>query len=228
MVTFFAPLYRTGWVFVALFSGVTLILYLFSSIFGLIGLLLTVWCAYFFRNPQRITPLGDGLVISPADGIVTNIEEVIPPKELKWKKEAHTRISIFLNIFDVHVNRIPIDGIIKKIHYHPGKFFNASLDKASDHNEKNSLLIETPQNKEILIIQIAGLIARRILCDVYKGDTVKSGQVFGMIRFGSRVDVYLPKGIHPQVVKRQRMIGGETILADLTSKASQRIGEKRT
>ena len=227
MVAFFAPLLRSGWPCVALFSGVTLILYLFSSVFGLIGLLLTIWCAYFFRNPQRITPLGDGLVISPADGIITRIEESIPPNELKWKKEVHTRISIFLNIFDVHVNRIPVDGIIKKIHYHPGKFFNAALDKASDHNERNFILIETPQHKEILVIQIAGFIARRILCDVHKGDTVRSGQVFGMIRFGSRVDIYLPRGVHPQVVKGQRMIGGETILADLTSKASQRIGENR-
>ena len=227
MKTFFAPLHRAGWPFIALFTGITCIFFLFSTFFGLIGLVLTIWCIYFFRNPRRITPLGEGLIISPADGIITKIEDVIPPNELKWSKESHTRISIFLNVFDVHVNRIPIDGIIKKIHYHPGKFFNASLDKASNHNERNSLLIETNSHQEILIVQIAGLIARRIVCDVHKGDGVESGQVFGMIRFGSRVDVYLPKGVNPQVIEGQRMLGGETILADLTSKAPKRIGENK-
>ncbi|MDK3160012.1 phosphatidylserine decarboxylase [Kamptonema cortianum] len=182
----------------------------------------------FFRNPRRITPLGDGLVISPADGIITKIEKALPPKELKWKKSRLTRISIFLNVFDVHVNRIPVDGIIKRVHYYPGKFFNASLDKASEFNERNSLLIETPSHQEILIIQIAGLIARRILCDVQAGDEVNSGEVFGIIRFGSRVDVYLPEGINPLVVEGQRMIAGETVLADLNSTAPQRLGENRS
>lgn len=227
METFFAPLHRAGFPFIALFAGVTFIFFLFSSFLGLLGLLLTGWCIYFFRNPRRITPLGEDLVISPADGIITKIEKAIPPKELKWKKEPLTRISIFLNVFDVHVNRIPVDGIIKRVHYHPGKFFNASLDKASEHNERNSLIIETKDHQEILIIQIAGLIARRILCDIHAGDQVNSGEVFGIIRFGSRVDVYLPKGVNPLVVEGQRMIAGETILAELNSTAPKRLGENR-
>ncbi|MBY0272572.1 MAG: phosphatidylserine decarboxylase [Alphaproteobacteria bacterium] len=228
MESFFAPLHRAGFPFIALFAGVTFILFLFSNFLGLLGLLLTGWCVYFFRNPRRITPLGDGLVISPADGIITKIEKALPPKELKWKKSSLTRISIFLNVFDVHVNRIPIDGIIKRVHYYPGKFFNASLDKASEFNERNSLLIETHDHQEILVIQIAGLIARRILCDVQAGDKVNSGEVFGIIRFGSRVDVYLPEAINPLVVEGQRMIAGETILADLNSTAPQRLGENRS
>lgn len=227
METFFAPLHRAGFPFIALFAGVTFIFFLFSSFLGLLGLLLTGWCIYFFRNPRRITPLGEDLIISPADGIITKIEKVLPPKELKWKKEPLTRISIFLNVFDVHVNRIPVDGIIKRVHYHPGKFFNASLDKASEHNERNSLLIETKDHQEILMIQIAGLIARRILCDAHAGDEVNSGEVFGIIRFGSRVDVYLPKGVNPLVVEGQRMIAGETILAELNSTAPKRLGENR-
>jgi phosphatidylserine decarboxylase len=228
MKTFFAPLHRAGFPFIALFAGVTFILFLFSNFLGLLGLLLTGWCIYFFRNPRRITPLGDGLVISPADGIITKVEKALPPKELKWKKSPLTRISIFLNVFDVHVNRIPVDGTIKRVHYYPGKFFNASLDKASEFNERNSLLIETPDHQEVLVIQIAGLIARRILCDVRAGDEVKSGEVFGIIRFGSRVDVYLPESINPLVVEGQRMIAGETILADLNSTAPQRLGENRS
>ncbi|OJW51428.1 MAG: phosphatidylserine decarboxylase [Alphaproteobacteria bacterium 41-28] len=227
MDTFFAPIHRAGWPFIALFIGITFILMLFSKTLGLLGLILTGWCIYFFRNPRRVTPLGDGLIISPADGIITKIEKAPPPKELKWSKKSLNRISIFLNVFDVHVNRIPVDGIITKVHYHPGKFFNASLDKASDHNERNSLLIKTPSGQEILVVQIAGLIARRILCDAHPDQDVKAGETYGIIRFGSRVDLYLPEGVNPQVVEGQRMIGGETILADLHSKAAQRSGEVR-
>jgi phosphatidylserine decarboxylase len=227
MDTFFAPLHRAGWPFIALFIGITIILVLFSSTLGLLGLILTGWCIYFFRNPRRVTPIGDGLVISPADGIVTKIEKATPPKELKWSKKSLNRISIFLNVFDVHVNRIPVDGIITKVHYHPGKFFNASLDKASDHNERNSLLIKTPSGQEILVVQIAGLVARRILCDAQTEQEVKAGETYGIIRFGSRVDLYLPEDVNFQVVEGQRMIGGETILADLHAKAAQRLGEVR-
>jgi len=227
MDTFLAPIHRAGWPFIALFIGITFILMLFSKILGLLGLVLTGWCIYFFRNPRRVTPLGNGLIISPADGIITKIEKASSPKELKWGKKSLNRISIFLNVFDVHVNRIPVDGIITKVHYHPGKFFNASLDKASDHNERNSLLIKTSSGQEILVVQIAGLIARRILCDAYNEQEVKAGETYGIIRFGSRVDLYLPEGVNPQVVEGQRMIGGETILADLHSKATQRSGEVR-
>lgn len=228
MKTIFAPIHRAGWPFISLFIIVTIVLMIFSRTLGFVGILLTGWCIYFFRNPQRVTPLGEGLIISPGDGIVTKIEKAIPPKELKWTKQPLTRISVFLNVFDVHVNRIPCDGVISKIHYHPGKFFNASLDKASEFNERNSLLIQTPTGQEIVVVQIAGLIARRILCEVAEGKNVKAGERFGIIRFGSRVDLYLPEGVTAQVVEGQRMIGGETIMADLNSKIPPRLGEART
>jgi len=225
METLLVPIHRAGWPFIALFVVVTIILLLFSKILGMIGLALTGWCIYFFRNPKRVTPLGEGLIISPGDGIVTKIEKAIPPKELKWSKTPLIRVSIFLNVFDVHVNRIPVEGVITKIHYHPGKFFNASLDKASQHNERNSILLKTSLGQEILVVQIAGLIARRILCDVKEGQEMNAGETFGIIRFGSRVDLYLPEGVNPQVIKGQRMIGGETIIGDLHSSAPQRIGK---
>jgi len=227
METVLAPIHRAGWPFIALFAVITLILFTFSGTLGLLALAATGWCVYFFRHPYRVTPLGDGLVISPADGTITKIEKAHPPKELSWKKQSLTRISIFLNVFDVHVNRIPVDGTIVKIAYHPGKFFNASLDKASDFNERNSLIIKTPTGHEILVVQIAGLIARRILCESKPDQQVKAGETFGIIRFGSRVDIYLPEGINPQVVEGQYMLGGETILADLLSKTPQRLGETR-
>lgn len=228
MKTILAPIHRAGWPFISLFVAFTLLVAIFSYTLGFIALILTGWCIYFFRHPRRMTPLGEGLIISPGDGIVTKIEKAIPPKELKWTKKSLTRISIFLNVFDVHVNRIPCDGLISKIQYHPGKFFNASLDKASEFNERNSLLIQTPSGQEVLVVQIAGLIARRILCEVDQGKNVKAGETFGIIRFGSRVDLYLPEGITPQVIEGQRMIGGETIMGDLTSHMPQRLGEART
>jgi phosphatidylserine decarboxylase len=227
MKTILAPIHQAGWPFIALFSIITLVIMIFSHTFGLVGLILTGWCVYFFRNPYRVTPQGEGLIVSPGDGIVTKIEKAIPPKELKWTKKPLTRISIFLNVFDVHVNRIPVDGVISRIQYHPGKFFNASLDKASDLNERNSLLIQTPSGQEVLVVQIAGLIARRILCEAKAGEEVKTGETFGIIRFGSRVDLYLPEGVTPQVIEGQRMIGGETIMGDLLSQAPQRLGEVR-
>lgn len=227
MNIFSTPIHRAGWPFILLFLVVTLFLFAFSTLLGFVGLLLSGWCLYFFRNPHRVTPLEKGLIISPADGIITKIEKAIPPQELKWEKKARTRISIFLNVFDVHVNHIPIDGTITKIHYHPGKFFNASLDKASEHNERNSLIIKTASGQDILVIQIAGLIARRIICEVDEGEEVKAGETYGIIRFGSRVDLYLPEGVNAQVVEGQRMIGGETVLANLLSNAPPRIGAIR-
>jgi len=226
MDTVLIPIHRAGWPFIAGFAAVTLILFIFSIELGFLALLLTGWCVYFFRHPSRVTPLGEGLIISPADGIITKIEEAIPPSELQWAKKPLMRISIFLNVFDVHVNRIPVDGSITKIAYHAGKFLNASLDKASDLNERNSILIKTSSGHEILVVQIAGLIARRILCEIHEGQEVSAGETFGIIRFGSRVDLYLPAGILPQVVEGQRMIGGETILADLLSRSPQRQGKR--
>jgi phosphatidylserine decarboxylase len=228
MKSIIAPIHRAGWPFIALFAIVTLILFMLSRTLGFIGLILTAWCVYFFRNPRRVIPLGEGLIVSPGDGIISLIEKAIPPQELKWSKKPLTRISIFLNVFDVHVNRIPVDGVISKIHYHPGKFFNASLDKASEHNERNSLIIKTPSSVEILVIQIAGLVARRILCEAKAGQEVRAGETFGIIRFGSRVDVYLPEGVHPQVIVGQRVLGGETIMADFLSSAPQRLAEIRS
>ena len=227
MKTILAPIHPAGWPFIALFSVITLILILIFPTLGFIGLILTCWCIYFFRNPHRVTPEGEGLIVSPGDGIVTKIEKAIPPHELKWTKKPLTRISIFLNVFDVHVNRIPVDGVISRIQYHPGKFFNASLDKASEFNERNSLLIQTPTGQEILVVQIAGLIARRILCEKRAGEDVKAGDTFGIIRFGSRVDLYLPDGIMPQVLEGQRMIGGETIMGDLLASIPQRLEKVR-
>lgn len=227
METVLVPIHRAGWPFIALFAVITLILLTFSGVLGLLALALTGWCIYFFRHPHRVTPLGEGLVISPADGTITKIEKAQPPKELGGAKQSLTRISIFLNVFDVHVNRIPTDGVITKTAYHPGKFFNASLDKASDLNERNSLIIKTPTGHEVLVVQIAGLIARRIVCTARKDQGVKAGETFGIIRFGSRVDLYLPDGINPQVVEGQYMLGGETILADLLSHSPQRLGENR-
>lgn len=227
MKSILAPIHRAGWPFIFLFAILTFLITLYSYVLGFIGLILTCWCIYFFRNPYRVTPIGNGLIISPGDGIIAKIEKALPPKEMKWLKKPHTRISIFLNVFDVHVNRIPVDGIISKIQYHPGKFFNASLDKASEFNERNSLLIQTPSGQEVLVVQIAGLIGRRILCEKAAGQEVKAGETFGMIRFGSRVDLYLPEGVHPQVVEGQRMIGGETIMGDLNSKQPVRLGKIR-
>jgi len=227
MKSILAPIHPAGWPFILLFIVITLIVIMFSKTLGFICIVLTVWCIYFFRNPRRVTPIGEGLIISPGDGIITQIEKATPPKELHWKKKPLNRISIFLNVFDVHVNRIPIDGIITKVHYHPGKFFNASLDKASDHNERNSIIVKTPSGQEILVVQIAGLVARRILYTSEEGQEVKAGETFGIIRFGSRVDVYLPEGVNPQVIIGQRMLGGETIMADLHSKAPARLGECR-
>lgn len=223
------PIHRDGWKFIAAFAVVSLLLALISSELGWVGVLLTGWCVYFFRDPERITPLKEGAVISPADGIVSSIMQAAPPKELELSEDVTwTKVSIFLNVFDVHVNRVPIDGIITKSIYHPGKFFNASLDKASEFNERQSLVVRTSEGQSLIFVQIAGLIARRILCELKEGQDVKSGERFGLIRFGSRVDVYLPEGIAPMVIVGQRMIGGETVLADLKSKESAREGVQRT
>ncbi len=173
---------------------------------------------YFFRDPDRVIPVSKDLVLSPADGVVSNIEEVDMPAELGMKKEKRTRISIFLNIFDVHVNRVPMSGKISKILYHPGKFFNASLDKASIDNERNHVVVDIAGGKNLVFTQIAGLIARRIVCTLKEGQKVEAGDRYGIIKFSSRADIYLPKGEVPKVVKGQRMIGGETVLCKIGDK----------
>ncbi|WHQ46433.1 MAG: phosphatidylserine decarboxylase [Candidatus Midichloria sp.] len=213
----FAPtIHKEGYLFILCFVLATFVLFAISNTFGWIGVILTIWCVYFFRDPERITPVAAGLIISPADGTVQKITKAMPPEELGTKEEEMTRISIFLNIFDVHVNRIAVDGAIEKSHYHPGKFLNASLDKASEDNERQSLLIKTPDNQNIALVQIAGLIARRIVCNVKENDKVLAGRRFGIIRFGSRVDVYLPDTAKILIAEGQTVIGGETIVARLS------------
>ncbi len=220
-MNFRAIIHPEGWRFVAIFGAVTAFVALFSQFLAWVCFVLTCWCFYFFRNPRRMTPTRDGLVISPADGKVVMIKEMIPPQELHMPNTMHNRISIFLNVFDVHINRIPVKGTVKTVHYHPGRFFNASLDKASEFNERNSVVVDTAHG-DIGFTQIAGLIARRIRCDVSEGDRVETGSQYGLIRFGSRVDIYIPVTTAPLVCVGQRTIAGETVLADFLSDESAR------
>ncbi len=222
----FVPIHHEGWIFIAIFAIVSLIVSIFLPFFAWVGLIATTWCVYFFRNPSRVTPIREGLIISPADGVIQSISKVVPPAELELGDSERTRISIFMNVFNVHVNRIPITGSISKIHYKAGIFLNASLDKASEQNEQNLIKITTPENVEIGMVQIAGLVARRIVCDLDMGQPVKTGETFGIIRFGSRVDVYLPPDIQSLAIEGQTTVGGETILADLSSSESGRVGTK--
>jgi phosphatidylserine decarboxylase len=187
----------------------------------------TVWCVFFFRNPDRVTPCRAGLIVSPADGIVKWVGPAAPPPELELGSVPRDRVSIFMNVFDVHVNRIPLEGSIIRLVYRPGRFINASLDKASEHNERQGVVIAAKDGSEVGLVQIAGLVARRILCRLNVGDAVQTGQRFGMIRFGSRVDVYLPPGVAALVAVGQRMIAGETVIADLQSDEPARAGEQR-
>ena len=178
--------------------------------------LFTLFCLYFFRDPERVPPGRPGVLLAPADGKVTSIAPAVPPPELGLGPGARWRVGIFLSVLDVHVNRVPADGIVTQIAYRHGAFVNASLDKASEENERNALAIRLTDGREIAVVQIAGLIARRIICDVREGDVVHAGARFGIIRFGSRTDLYLPEGIRPLVVEGQTMIGGETVVAALT------------
>ncbi|MGH6893794.1 MAG: phosphatidylserine decarboxylase [Dongiaceae bacterium] len=221
------PIHRDGWRFVALFAIVAALLFLLWEPLGWAGVILTCWCAYFFRDPARVTPNRPGLVISPADGVVQMIQPAIPPAELGMDQRPLTRISIFMNVFNVHVNRSPIDGEVIALAYRPGKFVNAALDKASEHNEHQSIHLRARDGLDICVVQIAGLIARRIKCDLSAGRGVRAGDRFGLIRFGSRVDVYLPDGVAPQVCVGQLSVAGETVLADTKSDESARLGEQR-
>jgi phosphatidylserine decarboxylase len=223
----FIPINRAGWIFIAIFAALTVVAAYFNEPAGWIGVVLTIWCTYFFRDPDRFTPTREGLVISPADGVVQMIQEAVPPSELEMGDQLLNRVAIFMNVFDVHVNRVPIAGIITKLSYRPGKFFNASLDKASELNERQSVRLTLPNKTEIAFVQIAGLVARRIKCDIQEEQSVIAGQRFGLIRFGSRVDVYLPKEVPILVTVGQRTIAGETVLADLQAKEQSRSGEVR-
>lgn len=221
------PINRAGYPFIAIFAVVTLLLFAWWEPLGFVGIVLTAWCVYFFRDPERVTPIGDNLVICPADGVVQSVIKAPPPPELDMGDEPMTRIAVFMNVFNVHVNRVPISGRITAKHYRPGKFFNASLDKASEFNERMSLKVATDDGTEIGFVQIAGLVARRILCYVAEGTTVEAGSRFGLIRFGSRVDIYLPDGVKPLVVEGQTTIAAETVLADLSIKGDPMTGEVR-
>ena len=221
------PIAREGWPFIAIFGLASLILYFLYAPLGWIGLVLTLWCVYFFRNPDRVTPEREGLIISPADGIVQMIAEVSPPEELDMGSEPVVRVSVFMNVFDCHVNRIPCDGRIGKLVYVPGQFLNASLDKASEENERQMVRIDLDSGAFIGAVQIAGLIARRIVCYLEEDQTVLAGERFGLIRFGSRVDIYLPHGAVSHAVIGQKCVSGETVLADLKSDEAARSGEVR-
>ena len=191
---------------------------------GWIGLVLTVWCFYFFRDPERVTPDKPDLVVSPADGTIQMITKVKAPEELGLGDAKFTRVSVFMSVFNVHVNRAPAEGKILKSVYVPGKFLNATLDKASKDNERQILAMKTKGGKTLSFVQIAGLVARRILCEATEGMEYKAGERFGLIRFGSRLDVYLPEGVEPQVCLGQTMVAGETVIADLGSNAPQMKG----
>jgi len=241
--TLFIPVHPAGLPFIGGFVVLAFILAFIHCILGFVGLVLALWCVYFFRNPARVTPVREGLIVSPADGLVSLIAEVPLPPELDdcrgkdgaptgdalCDAQTVTRVSVFLNVFDVHVQRIPADGEVKKVVYHPGKFLSANLDKASLENERSTVLLKlNGHNSSVAFVQIAGLVARRIICKLAAGQKVKAGELYGLIRFGSRVDIYLPPGVHPLVCIGQRMIGGETVIADFTSTEATRIGETRT
>lgn len=211
---------REGWPFVAIAAGATLVAALVWAPLAWILFGLTIWVVAFFRDPPRVTPLGPGLVIAPADGRVSHVGPAVPPRELDLPEDGWIRVSIFMNVFNCHVNRAPVGGRILRVAYKPGRFLNAELDKASEDNERNGLVLETGDRAGagtvIGVVQIAGLVARRIVCWVKEGETIPAGDRFGMIRFGSRLDVYMPAGTVPLVALGQTTIAGETILADLS------------
>ena len=208
----FPKIHNEGYKFLVIFGFITLILYFISTFLGLIGLLLTIWCYYFFRDPERISINDDNYLVSPADGLVLKVEESSGPKELNLVEKKFTKVSIFMNVFDCHVNRTPCSGKVSQILYKPGKFFNASLDKASEENERNYYKITNKSGEDIIVVQIAGLIARRIVCETLENDDLNQGDRIGMIRFGSRADIYF-ENYKPLVKPEQRAVAGETLLA---------------
>lgn len=206
------PVHREGWPFVGGFAAVALVLGIFSSTLFWIGLILTGWCALFFRDPERVTPVSDDFVISPADGKVSSITKTPPPPETGLGETPMTRVSIFMNVFNCHINRAPFRGPVKMVIHKPGKFDSAEIDKASLDNERTTMVIDTPKG-EAAVVQIAGLIARRIVCWANEGETLAAGERFGLIRFGSRLDIYMPEGAEVCVSVGQVTIAGESILA---------------
>lgn len=209
------PIHKEGYKFIIIFALAAIILSLINDTLGLFGLVATLWCIYFFRDPERIIPDQENAVVSPADGVITKIEEnVNAPAELEIKNKKFTKISVFLNVFNVHVNRSPVSGSVEKVVYIPGKFLGANFDESSDENERNVTHVKTKDKKDVIFSQVAGMIARRIICDIKEGDEVKVGDRYGIIRFGSRVDIFLPKDYKILVKNGQTMIGGETVIAN--------------
>jgi phosphatidylserine decarboxylase len=221
------PVHGDGYKFLAVAAGITLLLFWLWPPLAWLAVLLTAWIAYFFRDPPRVTPLRDGLIVAPADGRISAIERVRPPAELGLGDSPRIRISTFLSVFDVHINRAPVAGRIARSVYVSGSLLNAALDKASEENERRALVIATAGGAEIGVVQIAGLIARRIVTFVHEGDEVGIGERFGLIRFGSRVDLYLPAELGPLVAVGQRAVGGETVMADLKSDESEREARRQ-
>lgn len=209
------PIHEEGRIFVAISLIITAIAFWFMGISGFLGFIVVAFCVYFFRDPERFIPSGNNLVLSPADGKVLTIDSIDPPSELELEKGGWNRIAIFLSVFDVHVNRYPINGSIKKIRYRPGKFFNASLDKSSNDNERNAIFIKSENDEDVVVVQIAGLVARRIVCNGFQNEQVSAGGQMGIIRFGSRVEIYIPDDFVIKVKPGQTMIGGETVIANL-------------
>jgi phosphatidylserine decarboxylase len=217
-----APVHPDGYKFLAIGAAVALVFFWLWPPLAWIAVLITAWIAYFFRDPPRVTPLRDGLVVAPADGVISSIEHVRPPAELGLGDDERLRVSIFLSVFDVHINRAPVAGRVSRSVYVPGAFLNAALDKASEENERRAIVITRADGSQIGVVQIAGLIARRILTFVREGDSIGAGERFGLIRFGSRVDLYLPPGRGALAAVGQRAVGGETVLADLKSDETER------
>ena len=211
------PIHSEGVKIVGVALGIVFILGLLSKTLLFLGIPALAFVYYFFRNPKRIPPDGDDLILAPADGIVSNITPVVPPKDLGLPDEPLTRVSIFMSVFNVHVNRAPVSGTVSKLHYRPGKFVSVA-EKDSEDNERQEILMTTPKGTKVAFTQIAGLVARRIYCPLHVGEELDAGEIFGMIRFGSRLDVFLPEGVEPEVKLGQTMVAGETILAHLKEK----------
>ena len=218
--SFLCPIHREGWVIVVLFACVTLLLFHLVTFLGWLGVVFTIWSLYFFRDPERVIPQVKDTIISPADGVLLPIVHVIPPAELGLGDTKHTRLSIFMNVFNVHVNRIPIAGVLRHVSYHPGAFHNAALDKASEQNEHKNYVIQTDAGHAVAFVQVAGLLARRIKSGGLEGERVEAGERIGIIRFGSRVDVYLPLSASIRVSEGMITVAGETILADFSDRPS--------
>lgn len=213
--TFVKPMHREGYKFVGIALVITLVAFAIWEPLGWIAAGLTVWTYYFFRDPKRAVPDARGLICSPADGVISLIERAVPPPELGLPDAPLLRVSVFMSVFNCHVNRAPVAGRLVKMAYRPGKFLNASLDKASADNERNSLLFDIEGGQKLVVVQIAGLVARRIVPFVSEGQNLRTGERFGLIRFGSRLDVYLPDGVEPLVCLGQTMVAGETVMAEL-------------